>query len=69
MQQEVEKYIVEGRFAMARTLIVTLPPERRAAWHAAIDILNYAKEDPQKALALDAHSGMLTDAAVRKAFK
>lgn len=69
MQHQIEKYIGEGRFAMARNLIVTLPPEMHSAWHAAVDIISYAKEDPLKALALDGEGGMLNDATVRKAFK
>lgn len=70
MQHEIEKYVGEGRFATARSLVdVGLPSQRHAAWHAAIDILQHGQDHPCKALALDGQERALTEARVRKAFK
>ena len=70
MQQDVEKCLKEGRFATARSLIdVVVPQEKHAAWHAAIDIIQYGQENPKKALALDGVVCDLSEAVVRKAFK
>lgn len=70
MQQEIEKFVDEGRFATARSLInVAVPQEKHTTWHAAVDILQYGENSPRKALALDGRVCDMSEAVVRKAFK
>ena len=69
MQQQIETCLDESRYAMARTLVVRLPPEAHAAWLAAIEILQHARDDPKRAMALVVDESGLNEAVVRKAFK
>eukprot|EP00892_Ulva_mutabilis_P011335 jgi/Ulvmu1/8574/UM045_0016.1 len=70
MQHEIEKYVGEGRYATARSLInAGLPQEQHPSWHAAIDILQYGPENPHRALSLHEVDGAMNEARVRKAFK